>query len=299
MKLLQRFDFKKNDEKEKLKNEWDKLNRQKKQLKSAEDACRVHLINPDRICPNPSQPRTVFSDSSIMSLADSIKKHGIIQPISIRRVCDDDTPFGGLYEVIAGERRLRAAKLLNLEYVPCVILDVDKETSAKLALVENLQREGLNMFEEASALLSLAEKYSLKQEEIAALLSVSQSYVANKIRLLRLSEPERELLLKNDLTERHARCLIKIHDPVVRMKAMGYIIEHALNVRESDEYIKKILSPNTPVHKPVRKMIIKDIRIFLNSLDRAVSTVKEAGIPVEQSRVETDDSIQLTIKIPR
>ncbi len=299
MKLLQRFDFKKNDEKEKLKNEWDKLNRQKKQLKSAEDACRVHLINPDRICPNPSQPRTVFSDSSIMSLADSIKKHGIIQPISIRRVSEDDTPFGGLYEVIAGERRLRAAKLLNLEYVPCVILDVDKETSAKLALVENLQREGLNMFEEGSAFLSLAEKYSLKQEEIAALISVSQSYVANKIRLLRLSEPERELILQNDLTERHARCLIKIHDPVLRLKTIGHIIEHSLNVRESEEYIKKILTPSVPVHKPVRKMIIRDIRIFLNSLDRAVSTVKEAGIPIEQSRVETDDSIQLTIKIPR
>lgn len=299
MKLLQRFDFKKNDEKEKLKSEWDKLNKQKKQLKSAEDTCRVHLINPDRICPNPSQPRVVFSDSSIMSLADSIKKHGIIQPISIRRVSDEDTPFGGLYEVIAGERRLRAAKLLNMEYVPCVILDVDKETSAKLALVENLQREGLNMFEEASALLSLAEKYSLKQEEIAALLSVSQSYVANKIRILRLNESEKELILKNDLTERHARCLIKIHDPVVRLKTLGYIIEHSLNVRESEEYIKKILSPDIPVHKPVRKMIIKDIRIFLNSLDRAVSTVKEAGIPVEQSRVETDDSIQLTIKIPR
>ena len=299
MKLLQRFDFKKNDEKEKLKNEWDKLNKQKKQLKSADDACRVHLINPDRICPNPSQPRVVFSDSSIMSLADSIKKHGIIQPISIRRVSDEDTPFGGLYEVIAGERRLRAAKLLNMEYVPCVILDVDKETSAKLALVENLQREGLNMFEEASALLSLAERYSLKQEEIASLLSVSQSYVANKIRLLRLSEPERELIVKNELSERHARCLIKIHDPVLRLKTLGYIIEHSLNVRESEEYIKKILSPSVPVHKPVRKMIIRDIRIFLNSLDRAVSTVKEAGIPIEQSRVETDDSIELTIKIPR
>lgn len=299
MKLLQRFDFKKNDEKEKLKNEWDKLNKQKKQLKSAEDACRVHLINPDRICPNPSQPRVIFSDSAIMSLADSIKKHGIIQPISIRRVSDEDTPFGGLYEVIAGERRLRAAKLLNMEYVPCVILDVDKETSAKLALVENLQREGLNMFEEASALLSLAERYSLKQEEIASLLSVSQSYVANKIRLLRLSEPERELIVKNELSERHARCLIKIHDPVLRLKTLGYIIEHSLNVRESEEYIKKILYPSVPVHKPVRKMIIRDIRIFLNSLDRAVSTVKEAGIPIEQSRVETDDSIELTIKIPR
>ncbi|MBR6644471.1 MAG: ParB/RepB/Spo0J family partition protein [Clostridia bacterium] len=299
MKLLQRFDFKKNDEKEKLKNEWDKLNKRKKQLKNAEDACRVHLINPDRICPNPSQPRTVFSDSSIMSLADSIKRHGIIQPISIRRVSDEDTPFGGLYEVIAGERRLRAAKLLNMEYVPCVILDVDKEASAKLALVENLQREGLNIFEEASAILSLAEKYSLKQEEIAALLSVSQSYVANKIRLLRLSEPERELIIKNDLSERHARSLIKIHDPVLRLKTLGYIIEHSLNVRESEEYIKKILFPSVPVHKPVRKMIIRDIRIFLNSLDRAVSTVKEAGIPIEQSRVETDDSIELTIKIPR
>lgn len=299
MKLLQLFEVKKNEEKEKLKNEWDKLNRQKRQLKKSEDTCRVHLINPDRICPNPSQPRTVFSDSSILSLADSIKKHGIIQPITIRRMSDEDTPFGGLYEVIAGERRLRAAKLLALDYVPCVILDVDKEESAKLALIENLQREGLNMFEEASALLSLAEKYSLKQEEIADLLSVSQSYVANKMRLLRLTEPERELITANSLTERHARALIKIHDPVIRLKALGYIIEKSLNVKESEEYIKKLLTPEEPVHKPIRKMIIKDIRIFLNSVDRAINTVKEAGIPIEQSRVDEEDHIQLTIKIPR
>ncbi len=299
MKLLSRFEVKKNEEKERLRAEWEELHRQRRELRREDDACRIHLLNPDRICPNPSQPRKVFSDAAILKLADSIRKYGILQPITVRRTCDENTPFGGLYEVIAGERRLRAAKVLGMEYVPCIIVEVGSEESAKLALVENIHREELNIFEEAAAISSLVEKYHLKQEQIASMLSVSQSYVGNKLRLLKLTEPERNLIIKNDLTERHARALIKINDPVTRLKALGYIIEHGLNVQASEEYVKKIITPKEEEHKPVRKMIIRDIRIFLNSLDRAVNTVKDAGIPIQQSRTETEDEIQLVIKIPR
>lgn len=295
------LEVKKNMQRERLQAEWEAIKRQKQELKREDDACRIHLLDPERLCPNLSQPRKSFSEESILKLADSIRKYGILQPISVRRICDEETPFGGLYEVIAGERRLRAAKLLNMQYVPCIIIDVDREDSAKLALVENMHREQLNIFEEACAISTLCEKFSLTQEQAASFLCVSQSYIANKIRLLNLTEPERDLIIKNSLTERHARALVRISDPVQRLKVLGYIIEHGLNVQKSEEYIKQLFchSEQTQEQKPVRKMVIKDIRIFLNSLDRAVNTVKEAGIPIQKSKTETENEIQLIIKIPR
>lgn len=295
------LEVKKNMQRERLQAEWEAIKRQKQELKREDDACRIHLLDPERLCPNLSQPRKSFSEESILKLADSIRKYGILQPISVRRICDEETAFGGLYEVIAGERRLRAAKLLNMQYVPCIIIDVDREDSAKLALVENMHREQLNIFEEACAISTLCEKFSLTQEQAASFLCVSQSYIANKIRILNLTEPERDLIIKNSLTERHARALVRISDPVQRLKVLGYIIEHGLNVQKSEEYIKQLFCHNeqTQEQKPVRKMVIKDIRIFLNSLDRAVNTVKEAGIPIQKSKTETENEIQLIIKIPR
>lgn len=294
------LEIKKNEERERLQAEWDEIKRQKKELKRQDDACRIHLLDPERLCPNLSQPRKSFSDESILKLADSIRKYGILQPISVRRICGEETPFGGLYEVIAGERRLRAAKLLNMQYVPCIVIDVDREDSAKLALIENMHREQLNIFEEACAISMLCEKFSLTQEQAASFLCVSQSYVANKMRLLRLTEPERDLVIKNGLTERHARTLLRIQDPVERLKALGYVIEHGLNVQKTEEYVSLLCGKEEKnEQKPVRKMVIKDIRIFLNSLDRAVNTVKEAGIPIQKLKTETETEIQLVIKIPR
>lgn len=295
------LEVKKNAQRERLQAEWEAIKRQKQELKREDDACRIHLLDPERLCPNLSQPRKSFSDESILKLADSIRKYGILQPISVRRICDEETAFGGLYEVIAGERRLRAAKILNMQYVPCIVIDVDREDSAKLALVENMHREQLNIFEEACAISTLCEKFSLTQEQAASFLCVSQSYIANKIRLLSLTEPERELIIKNSLTERHARALVRIADPVQRLKVLGHIIEHGLNVQKSEEYIKQLLHQDQQPQeqKPVRKMVIRDIRIFLNSLDRAVNTVKEAGIPIQKSKTETENEIQLIIKIPR
>ena len=154
----------------------DQLRKYEAELKRDDDSCRVHMINPSRICPNPDQPRRQFDADELSALAESIKRHGMIQPLTVRRLSDEDTPFGGLYELIAGERRLRAARMLELPYVPCLIFDADREESAKLALIENLQRKQLGYFEEAEAIDSLIRKYGVKQQEAAELLSVSQSY---------------------------------------------------------------------------------------------------------------------------
>ena len=299
--LLRQLEFKKyNDEKRELDASWAALKKREAELRREDDASRIHLLNPDRICANPAQPRKSFDDGSITQLADSIRRFGMLQPIAVRRLSDEESPFGGLYELISGERRLRAAKMLSLEYVPSIIIEADSDESASLAIIENLQREDLNIFDEAAAIAALCENHGLRQEEAAALLCVSQSYIANKIRLLKLTAAEREMILKHDLTERHARLLLKIKTPEMRMRALATIIEKNMNVTQSEEYVKKLLSEDGSDPPRAKKtLVIKDIRILLNSIDRAVGMVKQAGIPVEQVRSDGEEMIEVTIKIPR
>ncbi len=258
----------------------------------------IHMISPDRICTNRNQPRTVFDDDSIISLAESIKVHGIIQPLTLRILSDKDEPFGGLYELVAGERRLRAARLLGFEYVPCIILDADAEQSAKLALVENMQRQDLNIFDEALAIFTLCNKYSMPQKDIAAALGVSQPYIANKLRLLRFSSDEKNIILKNGLSERHARAMLKIEDPELRKKALAEVARQGYNVLQTEEFTDRITS-SAGKQKPTRKLLLKDIRIFLNSVDRAVVMIKDAGFDIEQSKREVGENIELVIRIPK
>ncbi len=258
----------------------------------------IHMISPDRICTNRNQPRTVFDDDSIISLAESIKVHGIIQPLTLRILSDKDEPFGGLYELVAGERRLRAARLLGFEYVPCIILDADAEQSAKLALVENMQRQDLNIFDEALAIFTLCNKYSMPQKDIAAALGVSQPYIANKLRLLRFSSDEKNIILKNGLSERHARAMLKIEDPELRKKALAEVARQGYNVLQTEEFTDRITS-SAGKQKPTRKLLLKDIRIFLNSVDRAVVMIKDAGYDIEQSKREVGENIELVIRIPK
>ena len=168
---------------------------------------RVHKIPVCRILPNPAQPRKYFDSDETLRLADSIRRHGILQPLCVRKPISvgDLDDYGGVYELIAGERRLRAAKLLGMAEVPCIVVEADSLRSAELAIIENLQREDLNMFDEASAISALIDLYGLTQEEVAAKLSASQSYVANKLRLLRFDDFERQVIIERRLTERHAR----------------------------------------------------------------------------------------------
>lgn len=249
------------------------------------------------IRPNPSQPRKLFTDDTLLRLADSIRQHGIIQPLTVRR-------SGEGYLLIAGERRLRAARLLGLGSVPCVVIEADEKKSAELAIIENIQREDLNMFEEADAIHKLIELHSLTQEKIASRLSCSQSYVANKLRLLRLSKEEKSIIIEHSLTERHARALLRINDPEVRLAALNTIVSRSMNVSAAEEYIDSIVTKKSDEKKRERaelagKFSLKDIRFFYNSIDHALEMVRLAGVPATVSRLENQTGTEITIRIPR
>lgn len=251
----------------------------------------------DMIDPNPDQPRRYFDGEALMSLSESIRIHGILQPLSVTYDCTT-----GRYTLVAGERRLRAARLLGLHRVPAITIDADRGRSEELAIIENIQREDLNIFEEARAIASLISKYDMTQETAAAKLSVSQSYVANKLRLLRLSGEDEERILEAGLTERHARALLRLKEPSVRATALRHIISRSMNVAAAEDYIDKLLLPAEPVEKDAPeqkvKMGIRDIKLFCNSIDRAVETIKRAGVAVSTSRTDAPDHTEILICIP-
>ena len=242
------------------------------------------------IRPNPYQPRQVFDDGGLQELADSLRQHGILQPLTVRR-----SESG--WELIAGERRLRAAQLAGLETVPCIEAAADDQRSALLALVENLQRRDLHYFEEATAIGDYLHRCGCTQEEAAARLGRSPSALANKLRLLRLAQPCRELLMRHGLTERHARTLLRLEDPEERLAALQHIASHHLNVAQAEQYIDRRLSLLQSAPPARRTFILKDVRLFLNSVDRGLRLVRDAGVCAEVQRADTEDSILLTIRI--
>ena len=254
---------------------------------------RVLDIPTDAIRPNPMQPRQVFQEAGLKDLAASIRQNGILQPLTVRRTA-------GGWELVAGERRLRAAKLAGLTHVPCLETAADDQRSALLALVENLQRQDLHYFEEAAAIAAYLRQTGATQESAAQALGRSPSAVANKLRLLRLSPACRELLVQNGLTERHARCLLRLEDEEERLAALRHIADKQLNVAQAEQYVDQRLAQlqSTPP-KRRRTFILKDVRLFLNSLDRGLRMVREAGVDARTERQETDDAILLTIRIPK
>ena len=255
---------------------------------------RVLTLRVEDIRPNPYQPRQTFDDEGLRELASSIRRHGILQPLTVRPA------GGGKWELVAGERRLRAAKLAGLERVPCIRREADDRDAALLALVENLQRRDLHYLEEAAAIASYIRQTGITQEEAAAQLGRSPSALANKLRLLRLSPACRELLVRKGLTERHARCLLRLEDEEERLAALRHIADKQLNVAQTEQYIEQRLTQlqSTPP-KRRRTFILKDVRLFLNSLDRGLRMVREAGVDARTERQETEDAILLTIRIPK
>ena len=245
---------------------------------------------------NPNQPRKYFDPEAIAQLAESIRQYGVLNPLTVRRA-----PGGG-YELVAGERRLRAARVAGLNDVPCLVIAADNEDSSAMALVENLQRRDLDFFEEAEGFKRLIDQYGLTQEEAARKVGKTQSAVANKLRLLRLSQQNMELIRSANLTERHARCLLRLDDETDRINATKYIIEHDLNVSRSEQYIDTLLKEKDtpPATGGERKVVrlIKDVRFFLNTLNRAVGVMVDAGIGATVDQSENDDSLTLTINIP-
>ncbi|MCI8573021.1 MAG: ParB/RepB/Spo0J family partition protein [Oscillibacter sp.] len=257
------------------------------------DEKRVLRLPVDELRPNPRQPRQVFDETALRELAASIRRHGILQPLTVRR-----RPDG--WELVAGERRLRAARLAGFETVPCIEAIVDERESALLALVENLQRQDLHYIEEAAAIADYLRRSGSTQEDAAAQLGRSPSAVANKLRLLRMSPSCRELLISRGLTERHARALLRLEDEEERLAAARHIAERHLNVAQTEQYIERRLTAlQTTPPAGRRTFIIKDVRLFLNSIDRGLRIVQEAGIDAQCRREDTDDEIFLTIRIPR
>ncbi len=268
------------------------------------DSSRVLFLPVRDIRPNPNQPRTTFSLKGLEELAASIREHGILQPLTVRRTSDSR------YELISGERRLRAAKMARLDTVPCILIRVDDMESSLLALIENLQRRDLDFVDEALALEQLISTYHLSQEEAARKLGKSQSAVANKLRLLKLSPPVLEALRRNGLTERHGRALLRL-PPEQRAEVLERIITERLTVSKTDELVDQLLLPPAPEFpaplpqvpsKPSHKrptLLVRDIRLFLNTIDHSMDVMKRSGISATCGREENEETITLTIIIPK
>ena len=259
----------------------------------------LRRIRISEIVRNPNQPRRYFDPEAIATLAESIRQYGVLNPLTVRR-----TANGG-YELVAGERRLRAARVAGLTDVPCPLINADGEDSSVIALGENLQRRDLDFFEEANGFKRLIEQFGLTQEEAARKVGKTQSAVANKLRLLRLSQQNMELIRCNNLTERHARALLRLNDEADRINVTNYIIEHELNVSRTEEYIDEFLkakeNPQPVVEPESGKHVVrlfKDVRFFLNTLNRAVGVMVDAGIGATVKQQESDDGLTLTICIP-
>lgn len=254
---------------------------------------RVQYIPLGRIRPNPQQPRQGFDEVGLAELAASIRSCGILQPLTVRRAGDG-------YELVAGERRLRAARIAGLREVPCLVAQVGEEDSALLALMENLQRRDLDCWEEAAAIAWLISRYGLSQEEAARRLGRAQPTVANKLRLLRLPEDVRNLLRENELTERHARALLRLQDPEVQRRAAGDMVRRQMNVAQAEAHVEKLLQEDRTTPPRGRSTyIIKDVRLFLNSVDRGLHLMRQAEVDAGWDRRDTEQEILLTIRIPK
>lgn len=248
-----------------------------------------------KIRPNKAQPRKVFNEEDLNALSQSITENGILQPLTVRKVSATE------YELIAGERRLRASVMAGLRKVPCIVIKCSEKESAVYALLENLQRSDLGMFEEARGISRLIRRYGLTQQEAAVKLGKTQSTIANKLRLLRLTYEEQEWIENAGLSERHARALLKLGDEGARREALSKIISENLNVQQSENLVNLMLnsSPKNDKKQGFSKAVIKDVRIFVNTINKAVDTMRLAGIDAQTDKTDTDNFIEYTIRIPK
>ena len=290
---------------------------------------KITMLGTFDIAPNPLQPRKHFDEGEIRSLAESIRQFGIIQPITVKPFETMPFPYApstAKYEIIAGERRWRAARLLGIAKLPCIIVETDRSGSAMLALIENIQRKDLSFFEEAAALQNLLLMTSMTQQELARRLSMSQSAISNKLRLLKLSENERGLIIENNLCERHARAALRLPDERMRRLLLTVVIERSLSADETERLAEDWLRNGVPVDplpedaserpesapEPPEKQekcppetgrrrigVIKDIRFFFNTLDRAVNLLSDAGISAKSVTRETSNGYEIVVTIPK
>ena len=255
-------------------------------LKTYMETGRVIFLPARTIQPNPAQPRKVFREEALTELSDSIRQHGILQPLSVRRTA-------GGYELIAGERRLRAAQMAGVTDIPCIVMNMDPRESGTAALVENLQRQDLDFVEEARGISFLMESWSMSQEQVARLLGKSQSAVANKLRILRHSPEVLQALREGELTERHGRALLKLRTEEEKLAAIGVIVRQNMSVARAEKYIQQLLEAGGP------KVQAVNVGAFLNGLSQSLARIQSSGIPAISERRETEDQIVLTITIPK
>ncbi|KJS20020.1 MAG: hypothetical protein VR72_16395 [Clostridiaceae bacterium BRH_c20a] len=260
------------------------------------DKNEIKYLELSLITPNPFQPRRVFDPTHLDELAQSIREFGILQPILVRKI-------GTGYELVAGERRFRASQKVGLKTIPAIIKNLSDKEVAEMALIENLQREDLNYFEEAEGYAKLIKEFGVTQDEIAKRMGKGQSTVANKLRLLNIHPNVRKEISINVITERHARALLKLNDTKSQLKALNEIYSKNLNVRQTDEFVEQLLINNEKEIKEKRKMkmtkIFKDMRIFLNTIRGAVQTIKDAGLDADISENEYEDYMEVTIRLPK
>ncbi len=255
-------------------------------LKTYMETGRVIFLPAKAIRTNPSQPRKVFHEEALQELRNSIQEHGILQPLSVRRV-------GSSYELIAGERRLRAAQMAGLTEIPCIVMTMDEKESSMAAMVENLQRQDLDFVEEARGISFLMDKWNISQEQVAKILGKSQSAVANKLRLLRHSPQVLEALLNAGLTERHARALLKIPTDSQKFAVIATVSQLGMSVAKTEQYIDKLLDEK--VAEPRKP----NIAAFIHNLTQSLSKIQLSGISAVSERRETESQIVLTITIPK
>lgn len=263
------------------------------------DRKNIIYISIDNVRPNPYQPRKKFDVSMLEELRDSIKQYGVLQPINVRKISNSN------YELVAGERRLRAATMAGLKEIPAIILDVSESDSAIMALIENLQREDLTYLEEAEGYLSLLNDHNLTQEDLALKIGKSQSTIANKIRLLKLSPLVKKILMDNSLTERHARALLKLHDEQLQLKVLRMVCDRGLNVKKTEEIIERAIEKFTR-EKTEREMkqkqltrAVKDIRIFVNTIKQAIVLMKKSGVQAQAAQFDRGKYIEFIVRIPK
>ena len=261
------------------------------QKKGIFESGRVLFLPVDSICPNPHQPRRTFAQPELEELAGSIRELGVLQPLTVRR-------REGQWELVAGERRLRAARLAGLDTVPCLSIQADSQSSSLLALVENLQRRDLNFWEEALALRRLIDTYHISQEDVALRIGKSQSAVANKLRLLKLPHEVLELLRDHGATERHARALLRLGTAEQQLEAAQRITADGLTVAQTEVLVNSILAVKPPPRKRPT-FVVKDVRLFLNTITRSLDIMRSAGVDAQCRRQDSDEEITLTIHIPR
>ena len=257
----------------------------------------VYQLPIDKIRPNPYQPRKYFNRASLEELSASILSYGVLQPITVRKMS------GGYYELVAGERRLRASELAGLTTIPAILLQVSDSDSAALAFIENIQRHNLSFLEEAEGYRSMMEDYGLTQEELAVKLSKSQSSIANKLRVLKLEEPVKRMLLEYHFTERHARALLKLPDEESRLMMLQRMVREEMNVKRTEEAIQETLeemrrlSVQRAEQREKRYVRSSDFRLFTNTIKQSVEVIRRSGMDVLYEDRQEEDCCEIVIRI--